>query len=160
MSEPLPTGWVGEDAQHHTLRGPFRLVVRRVFQVPSPRYFWSIRVDAATVASGDALGHPDAATARAAVLARLAEIVGEVDEVPVALALEGLPTSRPFLPSIWVDGEGMPHPVLASQHEGEVYARFAANTAQYVDFDHGTTLVVYPESAAPALWRAYLRGRS
>jgi hypothetical protein len=157
MSEPLPAGWAGNLAHHHTMRGAFRL---EVWRRPDRRYVWALGVGLTRVTAADPMGHPDAATARAAVLARLAEIVGEVDEVPVALALEDLPTSRPFLPSIWVDGEGMPHPVLASQHEGEVYARFAANTAQYVDFDHGTTLVVYPESAAPALWRAYLRGRS
>lgn len=153
MSEPQREG-AARGAMEGVVAGP---AGGEVFG-SSVRYMWSIEVGTADVASSDALGHPDAATARAAVLARLAEIAGEVDEVPVPLALKDLPTSRPFLPSIWVDGDGMPHSVLAYRSGPEVAARFAASTSKCVDVDYGKTIIVYPESAAPALWRAYLRG--
>lgn len=153
MSEPLPAGWTGNNAVHHTDRGPFRLEVWK-----GPRYAWRLSVGQARVATSDPMGLPDAATARAAVLARLAEIVGEVDEVPVALTVADLPGAEgPHLPAVVVDRDGRPRSVLAYAAAGRVRPyELWGNVERH--FPAGTE--VYPESAAPALWRAYLRGRS
>lgn len=151
-----PVGWAGTDAKQHTYRGPFRLVVSRVFQIPDPRYFWSLSVGDAVIAN-DRLGYPDAATARAAVLARLAEIAGEVDEVPVALGVAELPDAantddeRAVIALV----DGRPTPATAYVSAGRVRVH-GAHTAVSIGLD----TPVYPESAAPALWRAFLRGRS
>jgi len=153
MSELLPAGWVGNNAFHRTTRGAFTLSVFG----SSVRYMWSIEVGTADVASSDALGHPDAATARAAVLARLAEIVGEVDEVPVALTVAELPdaANTDDERAVLVLVDGRPTPARAYVSVGRVRIYSHADSVVI-----GRDLEVYPESAAPALWRAYLRGRS
>ena len=152
-----PAGWAGTDAHHHTERGAFRLTVSRVMQLPNARWFWRITINDARVASADDLGYPDAASARAAVLARLAEVVGEVDEVPAPLGIAELPdaanTDEERAVIALVDGR--PTPATAYVSAGRVRVH-GAHTAVSIGLD----TPVYPESAAPALWRAFLRGRS
>lgn len=154
MSDTLPAGWTGNLAHHHADRGPFTLTVSKV-SLPARRFGWSLAVGRAIVGHSDHLGHPDAATARAAVLARLAEIVGEVDEVPVPLAVVELPdvADMDAVARVVVLAEGRPLPAIAYGCNGKIQAHVGP-----VYYPADTP--VYPESAAPALWRAYLRGRS
>lgn len=148
----LPAGWVGNLAHHHTTRGVFTLTVGRV-SAPARRVGWSLAAGHAIVAHSDHLGHPDAATARAAVLARLAEIVGEADEVPVPLGVSELPdaANTDEERSVVALVDGRPTPATAYVSTGRVRVRTHAS----VSLGLGTP--VYPESAAPALWRAFLR---
>ncbi len=145
MSEPLPAGC------ERIVRGVFMLYV---FEA-AHRYRWSILANQNTIAKSDALGHPDAATARAAVLARLAEIVGEVDEVPVPLTVADLPdaANTDDERAVLVLVDGRPTPARAYVSVGRVRIYSHADSVVI-----GRDLEVYPESAAPALWRAYLRG--
>jgi hypothetical protein len=151
MSEPLPAGWVGNAAFHHTTRGAFRL---EVWRWDDGRSTWKMGIGWSAVAGADRAGHPDAATARAAVLARLAEIVGEVDEVPVALGVAALPgADDEHELDVVVLVDGRPMAATACAFGDRIRAR--SGTSCY-----RVNTPVYPESAAPALWRAYLRGRS
>jgi hypothetical protein len=74
-------------------------------------------------------------------------------EPPRPIPIHDLPTRRPYLPCLWLDEDGRPHPVLAYRWEDQVHARLAAirTTSYMMD-----ATAVYPESAGPALWRAHL----
>ncbi len=81
----------------------------------------------------------------------------EAPPVVVPLTVGELPERKPWLPCIWLDRDGKPTPVLAYQFDGTVEARLAAAPSIGVNWD--APCVVYPESAAPALWERFLAGR-
>lgn len=83
----------------------------------------------------------------------------EAPAEPVALRVEELPERRPYLPCIWLDKDGRPTPALAYQFDGEAEVRNAYVQSHGMSPDSGPA-VVYPESAAPALWAAFLAKRA
>lgn len=72
MSTTLPTGWTGNDADHHAQAGILKLSVFRPSSfnpfvrrnVRSERYCWRVSAASQTVAESDATGLVDARDAR------------------------------------------------------------------------------------------------
>ena len=73
---------------------------------------------------------------------------------PVPLTVGELPERKPWLPCIWLDRDGRPTPALGYRFDVEVAARNAYDVSRVLGgLDPA---VLYPESAAPALWARFL----
>lgn len=90
----------------------------------------------------------------------------EAPPVVVPLTVGELPVGdAPHLPCLWLDADGRPHPVLGYQWNERVHAFLAFNAAypnstqQSIGGRWPAGPVLYPESAAPALWERFLAAR-
>ena len=85
---------------------------------------------------------------------------------PVPLTVGELPdTEAPQFACLWLDTAGRPHPVVAYRWRDRAHAFLAYHAAypnstqQSIGGRWPAGPVLYPESAAPALWERFLAGR-
>ena len=90
------------------------------------------------------------------ILRKIADEIArrEGPAVVVPLTVGELPERKPYLPCIWLDDDGRPTPVLGLRYGDDIEARLAAKPSNGIDDP-----VLYPESAAPALWERFLAVR-
>lgn len=79
MSNTLPPGWVGNDAEHHRTIGVFRLAVRRG-RLNGPFHGPTYRASVLGATVGDALGYRTAAAARRAAYLALRVLLLEATQ--------------------------------------------------------------------------------
>lgn len=81
-----------------------------------------------------------------------------LDDAPVPLRLKDLPSGPDDAPCVWVASDGRPYPVrVVRLGDDMIHGWRPADGCKSMTLADLPRL--YPESAAPALWRAYLAQR-